>query len=240
MRRLTEGWFSFAGIRCDSMGLRLLEMPERKKAQAAGSHLTAAGRDGDVWDGDDAYDAWNMIVRCETTDDYDDIAARAWLDGPGELVFSDAPGLAYDAAVVDTVDFVPKTTLFDTQTVTLPFHVQPLRRMIPEALPFTVTNGQMFTNPGSARSLPRITIVGSGEFSVTIGQQTMFFHDVEDGVIIDSKLGDALTLDSALLANDNVSGALFKIQPGTNIVSWLPGLSGSVSSVTIEPRWRCL
>lgn len=240
MRRLTEGWFSFRGIRCDDMGLRLLEMPKRRKAKAAGAHQVVAGRDGDLWDPDESRDAWNLIVKCETTDDYDDIAARAWLDGAGELVFSDSQGLAYDAHVIDTVDYVPKTTLFDTQTVTLPFHVQPLRRMIPEAQPFAVKNGDMVTNPGTAESLPRITIVGSGEFSLTIGMQTMFFQDVDGGIIVDTELGDALTLDAALLANDKIAGELFKIQPGDNIVSWLPGPSGSVSSVTIEPRWRCL
>ena len=240
MRRLTEGWFSFGGIRCDSMGLKLLEMPERKKAQANGNNLIAAGRDGDLWDPDGSYSAWDMIVKCETTDDYDDIAARAWLNGPGELIFSDSQHLAYDAHVIDTVDFAPKTTLFDTQMVTLPFHVQPLRRMIPEALPFAVSDGDLITNPGTAYSLPRITIAGSGDFSLTIGQQTMFFQNVEDGVIIDSELGDALTLDAALPANDKVAGALFRIQPGANIVSWLPGEGGSVAGVTIEPRWRCL
>lgn len=240
MRRLTEGWFSFGGVKCDDMGIKLLEMPKRRKAKANGALLTAAGRDGDLWDGENSYKAWDMTVKCETTDECSETAVRGWLDGAHELIFSDSQNLAYDAQVIDTVDFTPKNILFDTQLVTIPFHVQPLRRLIPEVPAFSVYNGQIVNNPGTAPSLPRITIAGNGDFSLTIGLQTIFFQDVTGGIIIDSELGDALTYDGALPANDKISGPLYRMRPGANIVSWLIDTGGSISSVTIEPRWRCL
>lgn len=240
MKRLTECWFSFNGVRCDAMGLRLMEMPKRKKAQATGQRLTAAGRDGDLWDGENAWKAYDITVKCETDDTCDESAVRGWLDGAGDLIFSDAQGLAYEAMVTDVVDFAPKNALFDTQNVTIPFHVQPLRHAVPEADALSVANGEIITNPGTAPALPRLTVTGSGDFSITIGLQTLFFQGVTDGVIVDSDLGDALTLDGALLANDKISGELFRLQPGENIVSWLVEDGGSVTGVTIEPRWRWL
>lgn len=67
--------------------------------------------------------------------------------------------------------------------------------------------------------------------------ETLFFTDVESGIIVDSVLMDALTPDGALLANDHVDGTPFEIQPGTNVVSWLTD-GGSIQSVEITPRWR--
>ena len=113
---------------------------------------------------------------------------------------------------------------------------------MPEAEPFTISaSGESFTNPGTAPSLPRVKITGSGDFSVSIGMETLFFSGVSGGgIIVDSELMDALTYDGELLANDRVSGTPFQIQTGVNVVSWLAESGSSVTAVEILPRWRYL
>ena len=156
----------------------------------------------------------------------------------------------YDARIVKPIEYkcvIPGEDPLYEFAVT--FSCQPFPRVWPEAKPFPVTaSGAQFTNPGTAPALPRIEIVGSGSFMLTIGKQTMTFTNVEGGIIVDSELGDALTLDGALLANDKIDGELFQIQPGWNVVNWLLGGSsddeddqpGSIQKITITPRWRYL
>ena len=129
------------------------------------------------------------------------------------------------------------------------FSCQPFARLWPEAEPIEITSsGTPLRNPGTAPSLPRIEIIGSGDFSLTIGMQTMFFIGVESGIIVDSELLDALTLDGSLLANGKIDGDFFEIPPGESVVQWLEGgideedesTPGSIEKVTITPRWRCI
>ena len=240
MKRIEDGWFSLDGIKCDDVGLRLLEMPKRRKAKMRGDFLTASGRDGDVWKSDDAYEAYDISIKCESADNYDENNVRAWLDGKRELVFSDEPGLVYDTTIREYVDFASKYQRFDTKLVTFVAHVQPFRRILPAADPITLTASGFINNPGTAYSLPKITVRGNGDFSLTINTQTMFFNDVDDGIVLDSELVDAFNLEESLLCNSNVSGEFFRLQPGMNLISWVPEDGSNVESVTIEPRWRCI
>lgn len=240
MKRLEEGWFSFDGISSENMGLRLLEMPKRRKAKKRGNYQTASGRDGDMWDSDDAYEAYDITIKCESGDGYDESKVRAWLDGENDLIFSDEPNLAYYALIREYVDFASKYQLFDTKLVTISVHVQPFRRMIPPASLKPITAPTTLINPGTVYSLPKITIRGSGDFSLSINTQTMFFTDISGGVVLDCELQDAFVLDESVLYNDNVSGAFFRLQPGANMVGWVLEDGADIESVTIEPRWRCL
>lgn len=240
MARIIQGWLEFNGRKSTDFGARLMEGAIYTRPEWRGSAETVDGRDGDLWQTDGTYGTVEIKrrMRCRMSR-MEDISA--WLTGSGLLRFSWTENRAYEARAAKAVAFaqvsVDSNPLMEFTAV---FTCQPFRLLYPEKEAFAVTNGEIITNPGTAPSLPRMTVTGSGDFSVTIGLQTMFFQGVTDGVIIDSGLGDALTPDGALLANDLVSGELFKIQPGANIVSWLAEDGSSVTGVTIEPRWRWL
>ena len=170
-------------------------------------------------------------------------SAAAWLTGSGPLRFSWAEDRAYDARAAKSSDAAQVSPDADPlMEFDVTFTCQPFRRLVPEAAPFTISSsGESFTNPGTAPSLPRVKITGSGDFSVSIGMETLFFSGVSGGgIIVDSELMDALTYDGELLANDRVSGTPFQIQPGVNVVSWLAESGSSVTAVEILPRWRYL
>ena len=246
MKRLTEAWFEFKGLRSDEMGIFLKQMPVRSMPGRNITRKTVAGRHGSFAYGDPTYKDVKVRIECDVRDESKISSILAWLTGDGLLRFSDEPGFAYDASVDAEYSRSSIQARLSGQRFTITWTCHPFRRMYPEADDLTFTREATFTNPGTAPSLPRITIRGRGSFALTIGMQTAFFSGVEGGIIIDSELGDALTLDGAQLANDKMTGELFKIQPGFNVVSWLTGgeddegnaVSGSISEVVITPRWR--
>ena len=216
------------------------------RGEARGSQETVAGRDGYVWIGDGATEAFDIKRTCRAP------ASRlreisAWLSGAGGLRFSAEEDAMYDARVVKAIEYkrvIPGMNPIFEFSVT--FSCQPFPRVWPEAEPVVITkSGAELVTRGTAPALPRIEIAGRGDFSLTIGAQTVFFTGVDRGIILDSELGDAFTADGALLANGCVDGELFQIQPGLNTVSWRTGgadegldAEGAVERVTIAPRWR--
>ena len=202
-----------------------------------GKSQTSTGRDGDVYITDNTYDTYELKVKLRCPQSHlDDITA--WLTGTGLLVLSWAPDRAYDARVQKKFDY--KQFLLGSDPIIefeVTFTCQPFRFLYPGHPAVTFTAAGTLENPGTAYSKPRVTIVGSGDFTVTIGSQTIYFTGIEDGIIVDSDLMDALTPDGLNLANDKISGTPWTIPPGDNAVSWAIE-EGSVSSVTILPRWR--
>lgn len=243
MNRIKEAWFEFKGIRSDAMGVLLRQMPTRTVAAQKFSRKPVSGRDGTVKASGGEYTDSVVQLEMDVIDENKLPAVLGWLSGCGDLRFSDEPGVIYTNATVDKEfkrkQIFPRTT---AQRFTVHWTCDPFRKAYPEAEPIIITESNtQINNPGTADALPRIEIAGYGDFSLTIGMQTMFFSNVEGGIIVDSEQMDAFTADGALLANDKTDGEFFKIGPGMSAVSWLTGgedSSGSVSSVTILPRWR--
>ena len=233
-------------MKSTDMDVRLMDVHVFSRGAARGSSETVAGRSGSVWISDGATEAFDIKRTCRAP------ASRlreisAWLSGAGGLRFSGEECAMYDARVIEAIEYrrvIPGMNPLVEFTVT--FTCQPFPRIWPEAVPIVITeSGAELSNPGTAPALPRIEIAGSGDFALNIGMQTLFFTDVEGGIIVDSELGDALTADGSLLANDRIDGDLFQIQPGLNTVSWhLGGVdndlnsTGRIEKITITPRWR--
>lgn len=246
MNRLKEAWFEFKGIKSTDMGIRLRQMPTRFLPGRNTSRKNVAGRNGSVSYGASSDNDIQVRQECDALDETKFKELWYWLSGTGSLRFSDEPDLAYDASIEKEFVRAPIMPRGTGQRFTVIWICNPHRRQVPEADPIVITeSGTELLNPGTAPALPRIEIVGSGDFSLNIGMQTLFFTDVDGGIIVDSELGDALTADGALLANDCIDGDLFQIQPGLNTVSWLLGgadedldATGRIEKITITPRWR--
>ena len=247
MKRLTEAWFEFKGLRSDEMGIWIKQMPVRSLPGRNISRKAVAGRHGTLTYGDATYKDVSVRLECDVRDETKLPAILAWLTGDGLLRFSDEPGFAYEASVDKEYSRSSIQPKLSGQRFTITWVCQPFRRMYPEAEDLTITRDTTFENPGTAPSLPRVEIRGSGTFSLTIGMQTVYFTDVQGGgIIVDSEIGDALNLEGNELANEYMDGPLFKIQPGYNGISWLEGsmdengntISGNVTAVIITPRWR--
>lgn len=243
--RITEAWFEFKGIRSDAMGIKLRSLPTRTVAAQKFERKTVSGRDGTVKVSGGEYTDSAVQQEMDVIDESRMPEILGWLSGSGDLRFSDEPNLMYTNATIDKEYqrklIIPRAT---AQRFTVKWTCDPFRKLHPEAEAISITqSGAEIVNPGTAEALPRIAIAGSGDFSLTIGMQTLFFTNVSGGIIVDSMLNDAFTADGAQLANDKVNGKMLRIPPGKSVVSWLTGgedAAGSVESVTILPRWRYL
>lgn len=74
---------------------------------------------------------------------------------------------------------------------------------------------------------------------LTIGTQIVEINGLEDGIIVDSELGDCFDLTQTALLNSKVTlmdDSFPMLAPGANIISW----TGDVTKITITPRWRDL
>lgn len=235
MKRLTEGWFSFKGVKCDAYGLKLLKMPARERAAERGEFATASGRSGDLWQGDGAYEAYDIQCSCETTDAFSADDAHAWLNGAGDLVFSDEQNRSYKARVVAAIPYENKYISFDKKIYTITFHVQPFRYLYPEAAEFDAMSLATITNPGSVYSLPKITIYATGDITLSIGGNMLQLSGLTEGCVIDCEMGEVFDLSEAAFLNSSAEIDEFpRLEPGGNYLSY----TGSITAIRILPRWR--
>lgn len=243
--RHREAWFELDGIRSDEMGILLRSMPTRTVPVQKFTRKPVSGRDGTVKVSGGEYTDAVVQQEVNVIDESRIPAILGWLSRGRNLRFSDEPNLMYTNATVDKEYqrkfIIPRAT---AQRFTVKWTCDPFRKLYPAADAITIEqSGTAIVNQGTAEALPRIAISGSGDFSLTIGMQTLFFTDVSGGIIVDSELNDAFTSDGKQLANDKVNGEMLRIPPGENVVSWLTGgedTTGSVERVTILPGWRYL
>ena len=240
MKKLESVWFEFAGARNTQKGVRLLSLPVRYHPAERGKLVEVPGRDGYLWAADGAFDNVLTRVQCQTADDADMAAVSAWLRGAGELRFSDDPDRCYRARVTKEVSRSAAMNRFVNQTFTVTFDCQPfLYHREVDDIPLTASPATV-TNPGTHKSAPRLTIEGTGDAVLTIGTQIVEVENLEDGIIIDSELGDCFNLTETALLNHKVTlmdDEFPTLAPGANIISWT---GTGVTGISITPRWRDL
>lgn len=221
------------------VGVRLMTAPTYTHTTLRGTSQIAVGRSGDFFATDNARDPYEMKITIRTRLSNRE-RVSAWLDGSGLLFFSWQADRACPARIDKDYSWklvVPGADpLLEAEIV---FMCQPWHYLHPQAEAKTITvSGTHIVNPGTLASLPVVTIVGHGEFTINIGQQSLFFQSIEDGIVINSDLGDAYDLDATTLLNNKVTGDLWEIEPGDNIVFWTAEPGSLVESVTILPMWR--
>lgn len=236
------------------MGVRIRSAHLLSRGEMRGSQEAVAARDGYLWISDDALKQFDAKYTCRVP--LSQLrACMAWLHGSGRLRFSQEPAAQYDARPIKAIEYkraVPGADPLYEFTVT--FACQPYAFVYPEAADIEITaSGQSFTAQGTYFALPKLTIAGSGAFRVTIAggghSSSMFFTGVPSGgIVVDSMLMDALTPDGAGLLNGCImanSDDFFRIYPGDNTISWGLGSgdgeeAGTITKITITPRWRYL
>ena len=239
MRTTKNVWFWFKDIYSWETGALMTAWPTREAPALRGKEKEVSGRDGDIYVTDGTYGTIEVTQEFVIRDIEQSSTVNDWLRGSGLLRFSDEPNMAYNARVKN-LKSEPMPGRLLGRKYTERFICQPFKYQYPAEPAVTFTASGSINNPGTAYSLPRVTITGTGDFSVTIGEETLYFNDVSGGIVVDSELMDALTLDGTALANQHMSGQPWKIQPGMNSISWEAEAGSTLTSVAILPRWRFL
>ena len=116
-------------------------------------------------------------------------------------------------------------------TCELLFDCKPQRFLTSGEDPVDMEAGAVLINPTLFYALPLIKISGTGAGTITVGQQTVSFSDIDEHVILDCDSQNAYKgLENK---NSTMTGAFPELAPGENIISW----DGDITAVEITPRW---
>ena len=232
--------FIFRGIDSRDIGVVVEDMFDVHRPKRNVQTIQVPGRDGRLTQDDGTYDTYTISgkINCfgaPLSDVY------AWLSGSGDLILGDEPTRSIRASATAQI----KNTRFRCDgcydSLQVSFDCQPFRYHVEQtegANDITLDgNPDTVTNPGTAESAPKIKIEGTGDVVLTIGTQIVEIDGLEDGIIIDSELGDCFNLTETALLNGKVTlmdEDFPTLAPGENIISW----TGNVTKITITPRWR--
>lgn len=231
-----ESYIVYNGVDSRTLGVIIVQLPAFLRPQRNKTFHQISGRDGRLTQDDESYDFYQtaMKINCNgqpLSKIYD------WLSGEGWMISSAEPDrkMKVDLYYPIRNDAFRCDGCYDTLTVTL--YCQPYRYYVEDVTQEVTSSTAILTNPGTAASCPRITIKGSGDVVVLLGEYQMDFEGLTDGVIVDGELMDCLSLDESQLLNGVASMDEFpKLKPGANGLSW----TGDVTSVTVEMRCRDL
>lgn len=234
---MAEPYFIFDGKDSRDMGIIVESLPTIQRPRRKVTRFDVTGRDGPLEVDDGGYDGYQTTLQINAFGQKLE-KLFAWLTGEGWFVSSDEP----DRAMWVSLDAQIKGKRFfcgacyDSLTVTL--YIYPYRYIYPmTATTEYTTFPATITNPHAIASKPRIKIEGSGDIIVNVNAQQMAFTDLTDGIIVDSELMECLNLTETALMNGNASMEDFpELVPGANMIS----ISGSVTKITVTPRWRVL
>lgn len=93
--------------------------------------------------------------------------------------------------------------------------------------------GDIIVNPGTVEAFALVTVVGSGDVELTLGDYTINIEDLASSITIDCETGISVNGATDLTPTVSMDYPV-TLPPGTTEISW----TGTVTSVTIAPAWR--
>ena len=179
-----------------------------------------------------------FFIRTTENEDIQDVATDLsnWLKQDSlwhDFEFSGDPDYIYQAIYVDEYNIERITGFYGK--VVLSFVLKPykfLKTGLDE-----ITLGTDIINPTNRPSRPKITIKGTGNITLKIGDALWEFKNVSGGIIVDTLLDVVTTLDGKSLAWDKtITYPLPKIAPGKQLVT----KTGTITDIKIIPNWEVI
>lgn len=224
-------YFIFKGISCLSMGVMVNKLPQIIKASRNIDKIVVPGRDGFLTQDYETFASTTKQVECTLTDIAMLDQVLAWLDGSGEVIFSNQNDRKFIASIINQIPL--EKIIRKWYKFILIFDCQPFAMAIDNPVVIFTSPGILY-GAGTYKSKPIITIYGNGIIYLTINSNTVHLTNVNEYVTIDSELMDAYR--DTVLCNNQMLGDFPELVVGENTISWV----GDVSSVQITPNWRWL
>lgn len=229
---------SFNSVTAASKGVIVVDYPPYVKPQSRVKVLTIPGRNGSLTIDEEAYENIELECRCVALPTANIESISDWLTGSGDLILGNASDRSLKARVDAQISFDKLMRGKVHRGFTIPFVCQPGRYVYPPVADIAVTESGTITNPGTMPAEPKITVVATGEITLTVGNSIMLIEgpETEWTLVIDSELMDCFDGSMTILRNDWMTGDFPLLKPGANAVAW----EGTIASITITPRWRYL
>lgn len=214
-------------------GLKIKSRPPRPKPERNVDKIEIPDRDGYLTVDHGTYKGFTLTVNCMLlnatgiSEQARDI--KAWLDGSGDLIFSDDTA-KYKATVINQFDVAEEINNYGEFEVV--FDCQPLAES--DTVTTELTSAGIINNVGIKSAKPIITVYGSGSITLTINNANIILTNVSDYVTIDSVLVDCYK--DTVLKNSDMNGNFPELLSGANSISW----TGTVTKVVISYNLRWL
>lgn len=224
--------FIFNGINSDDYDLIVNKLPDLQSPEQKGSFIEVPGRDGLLFQDDNALEATEKMIILTLKDTMSVSQIKAWLRGAGELVLSSEPDVIYKARVVGTIDiqrYGPRWM------AAVRFSCSPHGYLPAGKDMLTLTAASTIYNLGTAPSKPVVTVYGTGDITLTINSKNVHLDAVSAYVTINAEIEDCYK-DTTPKNNDMVGEWPVLLDVGPNDISW----TGTVTKIEIIPNWRNL
>lgn len=205
------------------------KLPSIFKASKDIEKIEVHGRDGFLTQDLGSYRSIIKSVECtiKNLDNIDYICN--WLNGSGDIIFSNESNKIYKATIINQIEF--KKIFVTYYSFIIQFECQPHKYSINNDL-LTLTSAGVVTNIGNTISNPIVKIYGTGDITLNVGTQTINLKNVVNYVTIDTALMDCYKDNT--LKNGDMYGDFPVLSVGSNTINW----TGTVVKVEILPNWR--
>lgn len=236
-------YFVYKGINSREMGISILKLPPRIKPERRGEIINVPGRNGFLFESDDAYNGKTLEIECtfippegHTQKEIDKLIMDilVWLDGNGDLVFSDYPDYYYEAKIINAI---PIERLFKRyRRFIIAFEVQPFSKsIISQKVDKTTLTEETISVDTYYETPLKVNLEATGSVEIHINDTIMHFDNLEVPIIID---GELMNVSDGNGANKNnlMTGNFPKLKPGSNTISILCESPSTFTKMTIEYR----
>ena len=218
----------------DIKGFIVCELPPVVKPKMRVRIDTIDGKDGSETI-NLGFEAYTKTVKIGLTRDYNIDNVIAWLNGEGNVQFSNEPDKFYKVKIIDQIDF---ERLIRFRTAEVKFYTQPFKYSASERTKILDVTGQATAevrNAGNYFSKPQVTITGTGTVNLSVNgvQKCVLNLGTAESITLDADRQEAYT--GEVLKNRQMNGNFITLEVGKNIITW----TGSVSKIELlnYSRW---
>lgn len=215
--------------KAEDMGLKIISLPPTQLSTPRVSETTITGRDGFLTESD-GYDGDTKQVECDFIGK-DTLKLLAWLQGSGKVIFGNMEDRYYKTRINN---IVPLSQVIEKQLYNFPieFRCQPFGYLLDGEQEIILTGPTTLNNnKATYKSLPNITINGTGACTFAINGRTFNITEIGGSITI---LSDIEEVKDG--KGDKMVGLFPYLDVGENIINF----TGNITSVILTPNWRCL
>lgn len=236
-------YFIYKGINSKEMGISILKLPPRIKPERRGEIINVPGRDGFLFESDNAYNGKTLEIECtfipperNSPSGIDKLIMDilVWLDGNGDLVFSDYPEYYYEAKIINAI---PIERLFKRyRRFLITFEVQPFaKKIVKSIINKNTTTEETISVDTYYETPPIISLDATGSVEIHINDTIMHFDNLEAPIVIDGELMN-VSDGNGVNRNNLMTGDYPKLKPGKNTISILCVPTATFKNMKIEYR----
>ena len=226
---MPEPYFIYKGISSKDMGILVNVPPPIIRIPRDITKIVIPGRNGFLTEDSGTYGGTLKPCQCTLLDIANVDEVLMWLEGSGDVIFSNQPDRVYKGSIISQIPF--DKIMFQWYKFIVIFECQPIAQTLTNDVIQMDKPGTIFSEGTSSISKPIIKVYGTGSIDLIINGNINHLTNVVGSITIDSQMIDAYR--DTLLQNSNMTGEFPELIIGANTINW----TGTVTYIEITPNW---